>query len=248
MLYQQPESGRITSSDRIRLTDTYKCYRDMSLTIPNRGTLGTGSRSGWVVSDATFAPERGQIAKYEINWEAGGPNCGLTPPATEVKLDNQELYPSVTRNKYFQDADGKFLLQGPDLALAQATVHGSTQYMRQNAMDQLNGRAANPANNPSATLGVALAQMLQNGEETFYLAGWRYSVVSYSFTAPSTTLGGIIQVPTPQPSYYGYFSTAVSWLRLADNLESVGPINSMWKLAQTWLGGPMGHWNPLLYS
>jgi len=49
-LILQPESGEITASDRIRLVDVYKCYRDMALTIPNRGTLGTGSRLGWVVS------------------------------------------------------------------------------------------------------------------------------------------------------------------------------------------------------
>ena len=247
-LILQPESGEITASDRIRLVDVYKCYRDMALTIPNRGTLGTGSRLGWVVSQATFSPMRGQIAKYTINWEAGGANCGLTPPSPEIKLDNQELYPKVERNPYFQDADGNYLILGVDASLAQATLHGSTQYQRHNAMDQLSGRAANPANNPSATLGLALADMLKKGEETYYLAGWRYMVVSYSFTVPTTTLGGIIEVPSPQPSYYGYFSTATSWLRLADNLESVGPINSMWKLTKTWLGAPGGHWDSRLYS
>jgi len=35
-LILQAESGQITASDRIRLVDVYKCYRDMALTIPNR--------------------------------------------------------------------------------------------------------------------------------------------------------------------------------------------------------------------
>jgi len=246
VLYQQPESGRITASDRIRLSDVYKCYRDMTLAIPNRGTLGTGARSGWVVSDATFAPERGQIAKYEINWEAGGPNCGLTPPATEIKLDSQEVYPKAERNPYFQDVDGNYLISGYDASLAYATQHAATPFARGDAFKQLQGRAANPDNNPSATLAVTLAGLLANGNETYYSAAWRYVVVSYSFSLPATTSGGIRQSPIPQPAP-SYFSTAISWLRLADSLESVGPINSMWKLTKTWLGFADGVWSPILY-
>jgi hypothetical protein len=246
-LIMQPESGRVTVSDRIRSQDVYKCYSGWSITIPNRGTLGTGSRLGWVVSDAEYAPERGGIVKYTINWEAGGPNCGLTPPATEIKLEPQEIYPKVERNPYFQDADGNYLISGYDAALAYATMHAATPAARAWALDELQGRAKNPANNPSATLAVTLAGLLASGNETYYLAGWRYTVLSYSFTVPSTTPGGIIEDPTPQPAS-SYFDTDIDWLRLADALESSGPINSVWKLTQTWLGLGSGGWNPNLYD
>ena len=246
-LVMQPESGAISGTDRWRGTDVYRCNSGYSFTIPQRGTLGTGSRLGWVVSETSFATERGGIAKYTIQWEAGGPSCGLTPPSPEIKLDPQELYPPAQQNRYFRDQDGNLLIAMLDLTYAQATMHASNQFARDDAYTKLKGRANNPDNNPSASLALDLADILRNGAETFYLAGWRYVVTTYSFSLPSTSPGGFIQVPNPQPNP-AYFSTAISWLRLADSLESSGPINSMWKITQTWLGGPMGHWNPILYS
>jgi len=89
--------------------------------------------------------------------------------------------------------------------------------------------------------------MLANGEETYYAAGWLYTVVRYSFTLPSTTRGGIIETPSPEPDP-AYFSTDIGWLRKADQLESSGPINSMWRLTQSWMGCNAAYWDPNLYS
>jgi len=64
---------------------------------------------------------RGAMAKYQIDWEAGGPDCGLTPPSSEIKLEPVEMYPKIERNPYFQDSDGNFLPNSFTVALAYAT-------------------------------------------------------------------------------------------------------------------------------
>ena len=86
---------------------------------------------------------------------------------------------------------------------------------------------------------------LNHGHESYYLAGLKYMYIHHYFTLPTITMGGIIQSPTLGPLAG---DATFSWLRLADAPEPVGVNGSVIRITSTWLGGPNGHWDPILYS
>lgn len=93
--------------------------------------------------------------------------------------------------------------------------------------------------------GLVLYGWLMAGHETYYLAGLKYMYIRHYFTLPELSLGGIIQAPTWGPMDG---NTELSWLRLADAPEPIGVNNSIIRVTSTWLGGPSGHWDPILYA
>jgi hypothetical protein len=100
---------------------------------------------------------------------------------------------------------------------------------------------------------LAMAQNLVakwlKGEETFYLAGWRYTYEVFSYTAPTINRGGV--PGTPGGPLASHLPSGVSWLRLADDLDPSGVAGSAYKLTVTWLGGPIyggvGYWDSDVY-
>jgi hypothetical protein len=239
-------SPTLVYGDRVKATDIYNGPQSLCAeSMLARGTYGTGSRAGWVVNQCTTETSRGTIGKLTIDWEAGGTGADQPLPTGEVSLQPQELYPKIERNAFFANS-GSFLLP-MDIALAYASMHASTSFARQNALDQLAGRAASGDATiaASATLGQSLAAKLQRGEETYYQAGFRYVWVYYTYTLPTINVGGITETPTGPvtPSY----DSTINWIRLADGFEPAGVNGSMWKMTLTWLGGQDGYWDTDLY-
>ena len=236
----QPESGKITLSDRATSQDIYKgpqaaCYAGLL----RRGTYGTGERLGLVVTSSVQENERGGIGKLTINWEAGGPSANAAfLPLPEFDSQVVELYPKIERNKYFNGIDR------PTIGLAFSSVFGATTAARFSAYADLL-----KLSDPLLTLGKKLVLKLQLGEDSFYLAGMRYMYISYSFTPPALSMGGVIE----SPSFVTTFSirdgsgNPYSWLRLADFVQTSGVNGSAYKLTSTWLGGPLGYWDPDIY-
>ena len=100
--------------------------------------------------------------------------------------------------------------------------------------------------NDQADWATVLLDWLDHGHETYYEAGIKYSWIWNSFTWPSLSVGGVIEVFPSAGPMMG--SAAFSWLRLADAPEPNGVNGSVYKVTSTWLGGPNGHWDPVLYS
>lgn len=240
-------SPKFEWGDRVKVTDVYHGQQALAAaSMLARGTYGTGFRAGFVVNQSTCNNTRGGVGELTIEWEAGGSGASSPLPTGEVTLSPQEFYPKVERNAFFANS-GNYILP-MDIALAYASMHASTPFAQANALSQLAGRAASGGTiGTSATLGQALATMLQKGEETYYQAGFRYVWNWYTYTMPTINVGGLTQSPSgiaPVP-----FSTGatISWLRLADSFEPAGVNGSMWKMSYTWLGGQNGYWDTNLY-
>jgi hypothetical protein len=139
-----------------------------------------------------------------------------------------------------------------------AVVRASTGWARNLALAVINatpstaGAAANP---PTAltdadqqTMALNLLDKLRKGEETYYLAGFKYTWWYFSYTLPILSDGGIIETPSGPGVVATAFPADQSWLRLADNMIPVGVNGSMFKITLTYLGGPQGHWDSDIYS
>ena len=242
-----PESGGVSLTDRIRSTDVYMgTYALCASNLLARGTFGSGGRAGWVVNQCSLQSLRAGIGKLTIEWEAGGTSATNPLPVGNCSLKSQELYPKVERNAYFQGTSGITgapttpidykTIQLAYNALYAATQNGSAS--AKGAGDKLTGDQLKHFNK--------LFSKLMAGEETYYLAGWRYTYDTYSYTLPSAFRGAVVQTPSGPLS--SVLPSGVDWLRLADDVDPAGVAGSMWKRTWNYLGGPNGHWDVELYN
>jgi hypothetical protein len=207
-----------------------------------RGTFGTGFRGGWVVNQCTVDTDRGTIGTLTIDWEAGGAAATQPLPVGDFSCEPQELYPKIERNAFFVN-----LLPKNIRLAAQAAFYTTTAATTDG--DQFTGNLAAIADPTQNALANSLYVKLLRGEETFYIAGWRYSYEVYSYTPPAPSPGGF--TGTPSGPLANSLPANVSWLRLADHIMPAGVNGSMYKNTITWLGGPLnagiGYWDPDLY-
>jgi len=240
-LVMQPNSPALTYGDRVKAVDVYKgpqplCAASM---IP-RGTFGTGFRTGWVCTQSAVATERGGIGTLTIEWEAGGSAATQPLPAGSFSLDPQELYPKIERAGVFAD------LKFDTINIVYRGLYGG-QTPNNITTASLVTLIADPE---QLSLAQLLLAKLQKGEETFYLASWRYSYEVFSYLEPAINNGGEITANPGGP--VANLPGGVSWLRLADKIEPAGVNGSMYKLTLNFLGGPalggVGYWDPDIYS
>lgn len=252
-LVYQPNSPRLVYGDRVKAVDIYRGPQNICAeAMLARGTFGTGIRAGWVVNQCTCDNSRGNIGTLTIEWEAGGSEADQPLPTGDFNLEPQELYPKIERNPFFTGIVPD-VVRGVYNALYAFNQSGNPNgFATINAAINGVNFAVYPNTNASAqfALGVELMNKLANGEESFYLAGYRYSYEEFSYTAPSLTNGGIIANGSYQPGgpISGDLPAGVSWLRLADKLDPAGVNGSMYKLTVNWIGGPDGYWDSDLYT
>lgn len=257
-LVQTWEGADLTLADRISDVDTWRgpiAQARMGAVL--RGTYGTGNRLGWVCTGSKVKSERKGIGTLEITWEPGGPYANPAfLPLDDWKEEAVELYPKVERNKHLRGVSypGNLAdrITTKNIALAYQSVHGATLQMRSDAAREISKMAALTTPPPTGTTWAdqsnwtnQLENWLLNGNETYYLAGLKHCYVIHYFTLPETTLGGIIESPSWGPRAG---DTTLSWLRLADAAEPIGVNGSAFRVTYTWLGGPGGHWDPVLYG
>lgn len=245
-LTETPESGSLVIGERTMLKKVYEgtrlaCYNGMLA----RGAFGTGTMAGWVVTSCETVPIRGARGKLTISWEPGGAQATMPLPCPDFDLDVAELYPRTERHRLFNDrscggsAEDITLAM---LALVYSSVHAPTQEARQAAA----ARVANYSDSWQSDMGLVLLDKLRKGEETFYMAGMKYTWWYFSYTLPVLSPGGFIETPAG-PGSIPSSLPAMSWLRLCDCAKPVGVNGSMFKVIGTWMGGPAGHWDSDLY-
>lgn len=244
-LVYQPTAPRLEYSDRVKSIDIYAgpqvlCAGSMLA----RGTFGTFTRAGWVVTQCTCDTLRGTIGLLTITWEAGGSVADQPLPVGDFSLEPQELYPKVERNPFFSG------IEADTVSAVYNCLYAFNQTGANSANSIINTRVTGPLDNgnaagPQTTFANELLAMLQRGEESYYIAGYRYSYESYSYTRPSLSTGGF--TGTPAGPLSGALPPNIAWLRLADKEDPAGVNGSMYKLTVNWLGGPNGFWDPNLY-
>ena len=250
LMFSGVESGTLVAGDRIRLTDIL--YGPIALCYgiqPPRGAFGTNSfngmainRAGWVVNQSTVNYMRGAIGKLVIEWEAGGAQAYMALPTPDFSLEPQELYPKIERAGCFVGITYA-TLNAVYNCLYLATNASGAQLITSTSLDSY---VTDPTQN---SLAHNLLSKLLKGEETFYLAGWKYSYFFYSYTMPTLSAGGVIR--TPGGPLAGNLPAGVAWLRLADKTEPAGVNGSMYKTTVSYIGGPtmggVNYWDSDVY-
>jgi hypothetical protein len=257
-LVRQYSGPSLKLADRVTNSDLYRgpiglCWSGALL----RGTFGTGFRLGWVVTSSEVKWERLNIGTLTINWEVGGPWApDYLRPLDDWREEVVELFPKVERNKHlygmsYPGVAGDKIDVGT-IALCYQAVHGGSAQARADAKTAILSMADRVTAPPAGTTwvdqadwGIVLLDWLQNGHESYYLAGLKHTYIRHYYTMPTTYLGGFIQSPQWGPRAG---DTVLSWLRLADAVEPVGVNGSAFKVSSTWLGGPGGHWDEVLYA
>ena len=253
------EDRTLTLADRSADTDCWRGpYSLCRSSAVLRGTYGTGNRLGWVCTGSVLKMEKKGIGHLIITWEPGGPEADPDLlPLDDFKEEAVELYPKVERHRNltgapFPSANPNDSITPETIGLCYQVVRGSSAFARSDAMQAITDMPSRPAPPPAGSSWAwqafwarGLADWLQKGHETYYLAGKKYTYMRHFFTLPETTLGGVIQAPL-----WGPFAgdTTLSWLRLADVIEPIGVNGSAYRLTSTWLGGPGGHWDPTIYD
>jgi hypothetical protein len=244
-LVYQPNSPRLVYGDRVKAVDIYKGQQSLCAeSMLARGTFGTGLRAGWVVNQCTCDTSRGDIGTLTIEWEAGGSSADQPLPTGDFSLEPQEIYPKVERNQFFTGitADTVSAVYNCLYSFDRSGANSANTIIQERVTNAQDGGASGI----QTAFAFELLQKLQNGEESYYIAGYRYSFSTYSYTAPSLSPGGIIG--TPAGPIAGDLPNGVQWLRLADKIEPAGVNGSMYKYTQNWIGGPSGYWDSDLYS
>lgn len=254
-LVLQPNSPRLVYGDRVKAVDIYKGQQSLCAeSMIARGTFGTGFRSGWVCNQCTVDTSRGDIGTLTIEWEAGGSEADQPLPTGDFTLEPQEIYPKVERNPFFDGIcsdtirgvyNGLYSVQQAGSSYPASKYISDGANTAANATPAFYGSAINSING-QIQLGQELLSKLTNGEESYYIASYRYSFSTYSYTAPGLSTGGIIG--TPGGPISGDLPNGIVWLRLADKIEPAGVNGSMFKLTENWIGGPTGYWDSDLYS
>ena len=246
-LIEQAESGKITFAETATLTKVYKGkYADCFAGTLPRGTIGSsGITTGLIVQNCEVTPERGGAARLQIVWggfsdTGGGP--GTIVPADEFDLDPFELNPAVEKNPRFRD----LYPEAPSLDLRkfQNKIIQATQGSTSDERDEFEADVYALMGSAEGDQAIMLLKMLKRGVTSFYLAGFRYSWNSYSFSMPAVTPGGFRSAPGG-PMAAAISALNLSCLREADALG--GAANGYYKLRRNWLCGPAGHWDSFLY-
>ena len=241
-----PNSPKLQLTDRSRETVIYVGKQSYLATqLVPRGAYGGGMYAGFVCNQCTLDTSRGDVGMLTIDWEAGGASATQPLPEGGFSLKPQELYPKIERANCFQYPTPITFktLNICHCALEMATNSGGTPIVSDTFL----------TDNITDSTQLAMAQNLVakwlKGEETFYLAGWRYTYEVFSYTAPTINRGGV--PGTPGGPLASHLPSGVSWLRLADDLDPSGVAGSAYKLTVTWLGGPIyggvGYWDSDVY-
>lgn len=231
-LVEQPDSPQYVLGEKAVCVRKFKGLHSLCISSAvGRGTLGTGSMSGWMVSKCTINRLPKQIGELVIEYEAfasgsGGPGGSLVLPPDEFDLNPFEINPRIERNPYFNDLDSD-MRKKVEIAVQSRKSLGSPEY------DALNA------------LGLILAAKITKGIETYYKVGWTYTWTTYSWDEPaSVDGGGYIDSPAGPLSSLLSGASGYDWLRQADVLTNNG---SYYKLTQSWMGANDGHWDTDLY-
>jgi hypothetical protein len=230
-LVEQPNSPQLEFGDRVILRRTYRGkYAVCIAAMAPKGSMGGGANTGYFMEGCTVEKERGGIGVLREVWAAGGIDSpGSQLPPDEFACIPVELNPRIETNWRF---DG---VTAAEVETCMNAVRGATYIERDKEAALIASTGSQQAKD--------LLEAMQGGAETYYLAGYKYAWVFYAFDAPFLIQGGYIE--TPGGPLQGYLPNTMDWLRLGD---AVTYLNGMYRCERSWLGAPIGHWNPKLYA
>lgn len=233
-LIEQPESGALEiGGGKITRTRIYAAKLSVcESNVVFEGAAGSGDESGYVVSRCSVTPLGSEQGQLTIVFEAAGSGSGATLPPDEVSVQPDNQNPRVERHPIFKPLEGQTVSGESVLAIVQSAVLAQDSAARTSQTDKLD---TNP-------LAQKLVEKLLRGQESFYMATFRYSWATHSWSVPSISRGGFRQ--SPLGPLAGYFVSDIDWLREADDLQYN---NGIWRWTRTWQGAPGATFDVDLY-
>lgn len=225
-LIEQANSPQVEAAERWTVTRTYKgLYTLCRSSIVPRGTGGTGDEAGYICAKSTVTRERGNIGTLTVVWEATAATSGAQLPLPRFSCQPQRIARPLKYNVRYA-ALAPDILDAIDKALEADSLQGNGYY------DKLSGTER----------ALELFNKRKRGQETYYLAGLKYTYTYASWTLPTLTLGGFLD--TPDGPMEGLLPGTSTWLREADGVDGNG---SYYEITCSWIGGPSGDWDTDLY-
>lgn len=263
-------SPTLEAGDQGTIVHEFRTDSATGISIANavpRGTILVDS-NGLIskVLSTSFQQQPGNMGLVRMTAE----DLAVAPP-DEFRVEAVEFNPSIFRHPKYQSVVN---YTGGPLVGSQiiAIIQGATNLPQISAQAEAqNFLTSTQISNPSV---LALAQemfgLIQNGNDTFYLAGFKVTWSQYSYAPILMNPGGYIEDPVTQgglPAYFwsttqapggsnifttlanevapALYAGGISWLRQSDDLEYQ---RTWFRITRIWLGGVLGHWSPLLYN
>jgi hypothetical protein len=232
---EAPDSRLTEYNERLTFTQQFDgTYNDCVANLLSRGTVGTptGTSGTWIVESSTVKRDRGQKGRLTIKWLGA-----IIFPPQEAGFEPENQQPPIARHPLFR------ALQPDDFRMVQRAYDALT------AAGQNSNRAAF-AKSSNPDLCLKLYEKLANGNETYYLAGVRYSWTSfYAYgSQPPVNVGGYIEIPGGPFSSQAVGDGSISWLRESDQHRLLSGLLSIVAVTRHWLGAPDSHWDEDLYA
>jgi hypothetical protein len=246
-LIEQVGSGKLTrGKDGVTLTKIYRGKREhCEADSPANGTFGTGLLAGFRVRQSVVEPQLVGMAVLTIDWEASGdssgepgsPAVGNNLPADTFTFDPEEVNPSAEKNPAFRLIRSDLMIRIHD------AVNSPDEGKRAEQQSYIYSLPpGDPDRGDEYVAAGELLDLLLAGDSTYYLASARYSWTQHYWGTQPVDMGGVIE--TPGGPLADNLPAGFDWLRLADRQSEDGGVCA---LTKTWLGGPGGHWNGVLY-
>jgi hypothetical protein len=283
---EDPNSPEIERGEQATIVHKFNCDKQTALNIV--ATIGRGAifvdSFGNVTRCLTcrYRDNKGNTASIEITAEA----ISFDVPPDEYSVETIELNPSLFRHPRYNwilnytPSTGALGGQnlGPQLI---AAINSSVDAVVSATQQDGIGLVSNYIVSGDTVIvgGVVfnclqlaneLIGKLRQGNDVFYLAGYKVTWSYYSFLPIGMNPGGYINDPVTQgglPSYFWsddgtssgnntlidvamlaapqYYSNGLSWLRQADTQLFQ---RTWFKLTSSWLGAPFGHWDAQIYN
>lgn len=270
-------SPEIERGEQGTVSHTFKCDQETGL------TLITGIGRGSILEDSSGNITRVVNANYQ---QQKGDQCtirivaeGITfdSPPDEFDVDVVEFNPSLFTHPRYASIQQYIPDSGnyegtPIGALIFSWIQAAANLPQQVTIVENEGMI-NSTNIPDPDvleLALELLDKTRQGEETFYLAGFKVTWSQYYFIPVDLNPGGYIEDPVLSgtlPWFFysdngtpggndiflnlasqvapAFYENGLSWLRLADTIRYQ---RTWFKITATWLAGPYGHWDAQIYS
>lgn len=283
-----PDSPTIERGEQTTIVHTVACDPTTGQIViegTQRGQILIDSQGNWSkILSATFQYQKGDHCIVSITCEGfggvsfGGGVSAFDVPPDEFGVETLEFNPSIYRHPRYDDVlnyndttmtppvTGQRIIQWIQSAVNAPNISGQTD----------NATLLNSTNiTDSGVLALALELLgkVRQGEETFYLAGFKVTYSAFFFLPVALNPGGYIEDPVASgalPYYFWsldgsssnsdsnncflavaeqvapqFYQDGISWLRQSDSIVYQ---RTFFKRTSIWIGGPAGNWDAEIYS
>lgn len=262
---EYPDSPEIERAEQATITHRYCCDYNTAI------ELATSISRGQLLMDSGGNITR--VLSCKLNFKKGGfadftvvsEGVSFDVPPDEFSVETTELNPALDKHPRYD------ILSYGDRKLIKSYINTDNLDLQNSALNAISASITGSHRNP------ALELLLKSNKniDSFYLPGFKIQWSQYYWAPTELNPGGYIEDPIEQgalPYFFwdtdttpehipdpnaasifvdlasinpNIYNNGISWLRQADTLT----LQRTWfRLTRTWIGGPLGKWDPELYT